>query len=254
MLKVENLRIFYDSLETVKGISIAVPDGHIVTILGANGAGKTTTLRAIAGLNRPKEGRIVFNEKDISGRPSHEIATLGIRLIPEGRQLFPDHNVRENLEMGAYLRLRRGERKQVMTEIEELFGYFPQIRNRIDQLAGTLSGGEQQMVAILRALIGRPKLLLMDEPSLGLAPFVVKTIFGVLNQLRERAITVLLVEQMASFGLGACDYGYILESGRIVLEGSQRELLSHPRVLEAYLGKNHIRKKRDERIYSERHK
>lgn len=247
MLKVENLHVRYDSLEVIKGISLVVPYGNIVTMLGANGAGKTTTLRTIAGLNRPDEGRIMFDGKDISRHPSHEIALLGVRLIPEGRQLFPDHSVRENLEMGAYLRLRRGERKQVLTEIEELFEYFPQIRSRINQLAGTLSGGEQQMVAILRALIGRPKLLLMDEPSLGLAPFLVKTIFGVLDQLRERAITILLVEQMASFGLGACDYGYILESGRIVLEGSQKELLRHPRVLEAYLGKNRFEEKGDKR-------
>lgn len=248
MLKVENLRICYDSLEVVKGISITVPDGNIVTILGANGAGKTTTLRTIAGLIRPEEGQIIFNENDISRWPPHKIAALGIRLIPEGRQLFPHHTVRENLEMGAYLRLRHGERKHVMTEIDELFGYFPQIRSRINQLAGTLSGGEQQMVAILRALIGRPKHLLMDEPSLGLAPFVVKAIFGVLSQLKERAITVLLVEQMASFGLSVCDYGYILEAGRIVLEGNQRELVIHPRVLEAYLGKIQIQKKKCDRI------
>jgi len=240
MLRVENLHIHYDSLEVVKGISIIVPDGKIVTILGANGAGKTTTLRAIAGLNRPNEGRILFNDKEIGGLPSHKIALLGIRLIPEGRQLFPEHTVKENLEMGAYLRLRQGEGKRVVAEMEELFGFFPHIRPRLHQLAGSLSGGEQQMVAILRALIGRPKLLLMDEPSLGLAPLVVKRIFDVMNQLRERGVTILLVEQMASFGLGVCNYGYILESGRIAVEGDRSELLSHPGVLEAYLGKSQI--------------
>jgi len=237
MLSVDGLRVRYGSLEVVKGISFTVREGEIVTIIGGNGAGKSTTLRTLAGLLRPHEGEITFRDRKIGGARPYDVAALGLRLVPEGRQLFPDHTVRENLELGAYLRLQRGERAQVAREMEELFELFPQIRPRVNQQAGSLSGGEQQMVAIARALISQPRLLLMDEPSLGLAPLLVQSIFDALLKLRGRGLTILLVEQMAWLGLGACDRGYILESGRITLEGSREDLLRHPRVVEAYLGK-----------------
>ena len=237
MLSVEGLRVRYGSLEVVKGISFAIRDGEIVTIIGGNGAGKTTTLRTIAGLHRPHQGQILFAGREIGGARPHDVAALGVSLVPEGRQLFPDHTVRENLELGAYLRLRRADRAQVAADMEEMFQLFPQIRHRLNQRAGSLSGGEQQMVAISRALISRPKLLLMDEPSLGLGPLIIQSIFDALMKLRARGLTALLVEQMAWLGLSVCDRGYILEGGHVVLEGSRDELLSHPRVLEAYLGK-----------------
>jgi branched-chain amino acid transport system ATP-binding protein len=237
MLSVDGLRVRYGSLEVVKGISFTVREGEIVTIIGGNGAGKSTTLRTLAGLLRPHEGEVAFRDRKIGGARPYDVAALGLRLVPEGRQLFPDHTVRENLELGAYLRLQRGERAQVASDMEELFELFPQIRPRVNQQAGSLSGGEQQMVAIARALISQPRLLLMDEPSLGLAPILIQSIFDALLKLRGRGLTILLVEQMAWLGLGACDRGYILESGRITLEGSREELLRHPRVVEAYLGK-----------------
>jgi branched-chain amino acid transport system ATP-binding protein len=221
----------------VKGISFAVPDGEIVTILGSNGAGKTTTLRTLAGLVPPVEGTITVGGRSIGGLLAHEIANLGVCLVPEGRQLFPDHTVRENLELGAYRRLRRGERGDVTRDMERLFDLFPQIRARARQRAGSLSGGEQQMVAIARALIGRPKLLLMDEPSLGLAPLLIRNIFDALRALREQGLTMLLIEQMAWAGLGVCDRAYVLESGRIVLAGARDDLVRDPRVLQAYLGR-----------------
>ena len=237
MLSADGLRVRYDSLEVVKGISFSVRPGEIVTIIGANGAGKSTTLRTLAGLVKPYQGRIVFSDREIGGARPYDVAALGLRLVPEGRQLFPDHTVRENLELGAYLRLRRGRQAEVARDMDELFELFPQIRPRVDQRAGSLSGGEQQMVAIARALISQPQLLLMDEPSLGLAPMVLQGIFDALVKLRGRGLTILLVEQMAWLGLGVCDRGYILESGRITLEGSRDELLRHPRVVEAYLGR-----------------
>lgn len=237
MLSVDGLRVRYGSLEVVKGISFSVREGEIVTIIGANGAGKSTTLRTLAGLLSPYQGTVMFRDRKIGGARPYNVAALGLRLVPEGRQLFPDHTVRENLELGAYLRLWRGDRTGVAKDMEELFELFPQIRPRLDQRAGSLSGGEQQMVAIARALISQPRLLLMDEPSLGLAPMLIQSIFDALIKLRSRGLTILLVEQMAWLGLGVCDRGYILESGRFTLEGSRDELLRHPRVLEAYLGK-----------------
>jgi branched-chain amino acid transport system ATP-binding protein len=237
MLRVENLRVRYGSLEVVKGVSFSIQDGEIVTILGSNGAGKTTTLRTLAGLVPPFEGNITVGGRPIGGLSAYEIAALGVRLVPEGRQLFPDHTVRENLELGAYRRLRRGERSEVTGDMESLFDLFPQIRARTNQRAGSLSGGEQQMVAIARALIGRPKLLFMDEPSLGLAPLLIRTIFAALQRLREQGLTILLIEQMAWAGLGVCDRAYVLESGRIVLEGTRDDLLRDPRVVQAYLGR-----------------
>ena len=237
MLQVEALRVRYGSLEVVKGISFSVHEGEIVTIIGSNGAGKTTTLRAVAGLVHPADGRIMLGDRSIGRLRAHEVAALGICLVPEGRQLFPDHTVRENLELGAYLRLRRGETRGVASDMDALFDLFPQIRERLRQRAGSLSGGEQQMVAISRALIARPRLLLMDEPSLGLAPLLIRSIFDALVKLRAQGLTILLVEQLAWFGLGVCDRAYILESGRIVLQGTRDEIMRDPRVLQTYLGK-----------------
>jgi branched-chain amino acid transport system ATP-binding protein len=237
VLRVEELRVRYGSLEVLKGIAFSVAEGEIVTIIGSNGAGKTTALRTVAGLIAPAGGRIFLGERSIGSLRAHEVAVLGLCLVPEGRQLFPDHTVRENLELGAYLRLRRGDRRGVAGDLETLLDLFPALRPRLRQRAGSLSGGEQQMVAISRALIARPRLLLMDEPSLGLAPMLISGIFDALLRLRAQGLTILLVEQMAWLGLGVCDRAYILESGRIVLEGRQEEIVRHPRVLQAYLGK-----------------
>jgi len=238
MLRVEGLRVRYDSLDVVKGISFTVQDGEIVTIIGSNGAGKTTTLRTVAGLIRPSDGGVTLDGRPIGGLRAHQVAARGVCLVPEGRQLFPDHTVLENLELGAYLRLRRRNGRQaVARDMDGLFDLFPQIRERLHQRAGSLSGGEQQMVAISRALIARPRLLLMDEPSLGLAPLLIRGIFDALVKLRAQGLTILLVEQMAWLGLGVCDRAYILESGRIVLEGPRDEIVRDPRVVHAYLGK-----------------
>jgi branched-chain amino acid transport system ATP-binding protein len=237
VLQVEDLRVRYGSLEVVKGISFAVGEGEIVTILGSNGAGKTTTLRTVAGLHRPAGGRVMLGGRSIGGLGAYQVAALGASLVPEGRQLFPDHTVRENLELGAYLRLRRGDRRAVTEDIEGLFELFPQIQGRLQQRAGSLSGGEQQMVAIARALVARPTLLLMDEPSLGLAPLLIRSIFDALVKLRAQGLTILLVEQMAWLGLGVCDRAYILESGRLVLTGTRDEVMRDPRIVQAYLGK-----------------
>jgi branched-chain amino acid transport system ATP-binding protein len=238
MLRVEGLRVRYGSLDVVKGISFTVQDGEIVTIIGSNGAGKTTTLRTVAGLIQPSDGRVTLDDRPIGGLRAHQVAARGVCLVPEGRQLFPDHTVLENLELGAYLRLRRrSDRHAVARDIDGLFDLFPQIRERLHQRAGSLSGGEQQMVAISRALIARPRLLLMDEPSLGLAPLLIRGIFDALVRLRTQGLTILLVEQMAWLGLGVCDRAYILESGRIVLEGRRDEIMRDPRVVQAYLGK-----------------
>ena len=219
-----------------KGISLAIEPGEIVTILGSNGAGKTTTLRSVAGLLRPAKGRIEFSGSSIAGMPPHAIADRGLALVPEGRQLFPEHTVRENLELGAYRHLRRGEAARVRQALDEVFELFPRVRERLDQPAGLLSGGEQQMVAISRALVSRPRLLLLDEPSLGLAPILLRSIFEAFVRLKARGLTILLVEQMAWLGLEICDRAYVLETGRVALSGTSREVAAEPRVIEAYLG------------------
>lgn len=237
MLSVENLVAAYDSLEVVRGITFEVKQGEIVTILGSNGAGKTTTLRSLSGLHLPRAGRIVLDGENIAGLPAHRIVAKGLCLVPEGRQLFPDHTVMENLELGAYRRLRAGERRQVVADLEEILALFPRIRERIGQKAGLLSGGEQQMVAIARALISRPRFLMLDEPSLGLAPMLVRSIFESFIRLRDRGLTLLIVEQIALLGLQVCDRAYVLESGRLVLAGSRDTMMKNPRVIEAYLGK-----------------
>jgi branched-chain amino acid transport system ATP-binding protein len=236
LLEVEDLHVGYGELEVVHGISFAVERGEIVTILGSNGAGKTTTLKSLAGLLRPARGRISFLGKEIGGHLAHHIAASGLSLVPEGRQLFPEHTVRENLELGAYQHLSHGKRAEFEESLTEVFELFPRVRERLDQPAGLLSGGEQQMVAIARALVSRPQLLLLDEPSLGLAPRVLDTIFAAFTKLKQRGLTLLIVEQMAWLALDICNRAHVLESGRIALSGTAAELAANPRVMEAYLG------------------
>jgi branched-chain amino acid transport system ATP-binding protein len=236
LLEVEDLHVAYGELEVVRGLSLAIEAGEIVTILGSNGAGKTTTLRSLAGLLRPTRGRIDFAGSSIADVPPHEIADRGLALVPEGRQLFPEHTVRENLELGAYRHLRRGKRREFNASLDEVFELFPRVRERLDQPAGTLSGGEQQMVAIGRALVSRPRLLMLDEPSLGLAPILLRAIFDAFTQLKARGLTILLVEQMAWLGLEISDRAYVLDAGVIVLAGPSREVACNPHVIEAYLG------------------
>lgn len=237
LLDIEDLHVGYGALEVVHGISFSVSRGEIVTILGSNGAGKTTILRSIAGLSAPAAGRVLFGSDRIDGRPAHDIAARGIALVPEGRQLFPEHTVLENLQLGAYRALRAGRRAEFDSALDEVFELFPRVQERLGQPAGVLSGGEQQMVAIARALVGRPQLLLLDEPSLGLAPIVVRTIFDAFSALKARGLTILLVEQIAWLGLEICDYAHVLENGRIMLSGPPKELATNPRVMQAYLGK-----------------
>ncbi len=236
LLEVEDLHVAYGELEVVRGLSFAIEPGEIITILGSNGAGKTTTLKCLAGLLPRARGRIEFSGSSIADMPAHEIADRGLALVPEGRQLFPEHTVRENLELGAYRYLRRGRRAEFSESLEEVCELFPRVRERLDQPAGLLSGGEQQMVAIGRALVSRPRLLLLDEPSLGLAPIVLRAIFDAFTKLKARGLTLLLVEQMAWLALETCDRGYVLETGAITLSGSARELKANARVIEAYLG------------------
>ena len=237
MLKVEDLHVSYGLLEVVKGISFTVGDAEIVTILGSNGAGKTTTLRSLSGLPVQKRGRIEFDGAEIGGLSADQVMARGLCLVPEGRRLFPDHTVMENLELGAFRRRRPKERATLRKDYDEIFALFPQIKDRLLQNAGLLSGGEQQMVAIARALISRPRLLMLDEPSLGLAPILVRSIFKSFAALRERGITLLLVEQMAWLALEICDRAYVLEAGRFTIEGYRDEIMRNPRVVEAYLGK-----------------
>jgi branched-chain amino acid transport system ATP-binding protein len=236
LLEVDDLHVAYGELEVVRGISFTVERGEIVTILGSNGAGKTTTLSSLAGLLPPTRGRIRLDGRTITGIPAHEIANMGLALVPEGRRLFPDHTVRENLELGGYLHLRKGKRDEFAESVADVIELFPRIGERLDQPAGLLSGGEQQMVAIARALVRRPQLLLLDEPSLGLAPILVRSIFDAFIKLRTRGLTILIVEQMAWLGLEICDRAHVLETGRIAVSGTPQELATNPRVMEAYLG------------------
>lgn len=236
LLEVDNIHVAYGALEAVKDVSLAVEPGEIVTILGSNGAGKTTTLRTLAGLLHPTQGQIRFDGSDIGTAEPHLIARLGIALVPEGRQLFPEHTVRENLELGAYLRLRDRKREEFAASLDAVFELFPQVREHLARPAGLLSGGEQQMVAIGRALVSCPRLLLLDEPSLGLAPIVLHSIFDAFVKLKDRGLTILIVEQMAWRGLEICDRAYVLEAGRIALAGSRQDIASNPRVIDSYLG------------------
>jgi branched-chain amino acid transport system ATP-binding protein len=236
LLEVDDLHVAYGEFEVVRGISFGVERGEIVTILGSNGAGKTTTLRSLAGLSDATRGIVQFSGKKISHMPAYQIANLGLALVPEGRQLFPEHTVRENLELGAYRRLRDGKRAEFAESLAGVFELFPRVQERLDQPAGLLSGGEQQMVAIARALVGRPEMLLLDEPSLGLAPLVLRTIFDAFLKLKARGLTILIVEQMAWLGLEVCDRAHVLENGVITLSGTSQDLARNPSVMEAYLG------------------
>ena len=231
MLNIENLKVNYGGIEAVKGISFAVPDGQIVTLIGANGAGKSTTLRSVAGLVKPSAGTITWNGEDITGVSPDRIVSKGITLVPEGRRVFPDLTVLENLKIGAYLRTDSLE-----DDLNWVYDLFPRLKERSWQAAGTLSGGEQQMLAVGRALMSRPKIIMMDEPSLGLAPIVVKGIFDIIQEINRQGVTVLLIEQNANMALKIADVGYVLETGRISLTGSGRELLANEAVKKAYLG------------------
>ncbi len=234
MLAVDDLEVRYGVIPALHGVTLKVPKGSIVTLIGANGAGKSTLLRAISGLVAPHVGSILLEGSEIAGHPAHTIVSRGLAHVPEGRLVFPDLTVKENLMMGAYL---RRDRREIIGDLEWVGEFFPRLRERIGQLAGTLSGGEQQMLAIGRALMGRPKCLLLDEPSLGIAPLLVETIFSRLVDLnRERGMTMLLVEQNASLALRVSDYAYVLETGRIHLEGPSVEIKNRPEVQAAYLG------------------
>ncbi|HEV7639271.1 MAG TPA: ABC transporter ATP-binding protein [Gaiellaceae bacterium] len=233
MLEINDIHTYYGSIHALKGISLEVHEGEIVTLLGANGAGKSTTLRSINGLNRPREGSISFRGQDITSVPPHKIVQRGIAQSPEGRRLFPRMTVIENLEMGAFQRKDRGEIKGDMDRVFEL---FPRLHERRTQKAGTMSGGEQQMCAIGRALMARPKLLLLDEPSLGLAPIFVERIFDIIKQINEQGTSILLVEQNALMALDAAHRGYVLETGRIVLADSAEALKTNEQVRKTYLG------------------
>jgi len=238
MLRIRNLESGYDRLKVLRHISIHVSTGEIVTIIGANGAGKTTLLKTIAGLIRSRAGEMLFEKQEITRLSPEKIVFLGCSLVPEGRQVFAPMTVRENLLLGGYVQYRRNKKNEVNVDLERIFGLFPILREREAQLAGTLSGGEQQMLAIGRALMARPKLIMMDEPSMGLAPLIVKDIFSIIKKLRDEGNTVLLVEQNAKAALGIADRGYVLETGRIVLEENAEDLLSNRDVQRAYLGRD----------------
>ena len=233
MLKIDNLHVAYGGIQALRGISLEVPDGQIVTLIGANGAGKSTTLRTISGLVKPASGKIEFEGADITGKDTQKIVSSGIALVPEGRRVFDNLTVRENLKIGAYL---RKDDDAIREDMNRVFDLFPRLRERDWQLAGTLSGGEQQMLAVGRAMMTRPKLMMMDEPSLGLAPLVVKDIFSIIRLLSESGITILLIEQNANAALRCAHVGYVLETGRITMSGSGESLLNDARVREAYLG------------------
>lgn len=234
MLKVENLLVSYGGIEALKGISLEVPEGKIITLIGANGAGKSTLLRTIIGLVKPKAGKITYHDKDITGLNSQKIVETGITLVPEGRRVFSNLTVFENLKIGAYM---RKDTDGIEKDIAWIYSMFPRLEERSWQLAGTLSGGEQQMLAVGRALMSRPKLMMMDEPSLGLAPLVIKNIFNIIKQINDNGMTILLIEQNANMALKIADWAYVLETGNITLEGTGKELLENPKIREAYLGK-----------------
>ena len=236
LLTVDALEVRYGAIEALKGISLEVRTGEIVTIIGGNGAGKSTLMKAISGLEPVASGRIAFDGTDITHLAGHRRVPLGIAQSPEGRQVFPDQTVRDNLMLGAWH--RKGDRDAVEADVEAQFATFPRLRERSEQLAGTMSGGEQQMLAIARALMARPKLLLLDEPSLGLAPLVVREIFTVIRALKARGVTILLVEQMANQALAVADRAYVLETGSITLQGRGADLRKDPKVRAAYLGEH----------------
>ncbi len=234
LLEVKALVVSYGGIEALKGISFSVDEGQIVTLIGANGAGKSTTLRAITGIVPVKSGTILYNGEDITGMDTQKVVERGIALVPEGRRVFANLTVLENLKIGAYL---RKDTAQIQKDIEYIYKLFPRLEERSWQLAGTLSGGEQQMLAVGRAMMTRPRLIMMDEPSLGLAPLVVKDIFGIISRLSADGITILLIEQNANAALHAAHYGYVLETGMMTLSGTGEELLSSKSIQEAYLGR-----------------
>lgn len=238
MLKIKNLESGYGKLKVLRKVSLHVNPGEIVSIIGANGAGKTTLLNTISGLIKTDGGEMVFKNSDMSRMPSHKRVFMGCSLVPEGRQVFATMTVLENLTLGAYVRHKRGESPHAAKDLEMIFGLFPKLKERQTQLAGTLSGGEQQMLAMGRALMARPSLVMMDEPSIGLAPLIVKDIFNVIVRLRKEGNTVLLVEQNAKAALAISDRGYVIETGRIILQGSAEELLDNKDVQRAYLGRD----------------
>ena len=233
VLELRDVHTYYGHIHALKGVSLVVRPGEIVTLIGANGAGKTTTLRTISGLVKPRQGQVLLEGRDITRLPPHEIAALGVGHVPEGRRIFPRLTVLENLEMGAYL-VR--DPKELQRRLQAVFELFPRLYERQDQPGGTLSGGEQQMLAIARALMMGPKIMLLDEPSMGLAPVLVETIFDVLRRLNEEGTTILLVEQNAHMALQVAHRGYVIETGRIVLEGPAAQLAQDPQVQAAYLG------------------
>ena len=232
MLKVDNINVYYDNIHVIKNLSFEVNDGEIVTLIGANGAGKSTTLKTISGILRPKTGTIVFENEEIQSLAPHKIVSKGLVQVPEGRRMFQNLTVEENLEMGAYT-LPKGE---ISDMIEDIFTRFPRLKERRKQVAGTLSGGEQQMLAMGRGLMSRPKLLMLDEPSMGLAPLLVDQVFDIISEMHAAGVTILLVEQNASMALQVADRGYVLETGKVALYGSGKELSESEQVKKAYLG------------------
>ena len=233
LLSVESLDVFHGDVQAVRKVSFRVDEGEVVTLIGANGAGKTTTLRAVAGLLAPRTGRVVFDGREVAGRPANELASRGIVLVPESRQLWPAMTVLENLRMGAYPKRARG---RADATLEEVFAMFPILERRASQKAGTLSGGEQQMCAIGRGLMTQPRLLLLDEPALGLSPLLVREVFASLRAIRARGVTIVLVEQNVPHALALADRAYVLETGRVTLTGTSTELLADHRVRDGYLG------------------
>lgn len=233
MLQVKNIDVYYGAIHALKNMSLEVEQGSIVTLIGANGAGKTTTLKTISGLLRPRNGSVFFKDIEVSKVAPEKIVAMGISQVPEGRRVFQSMSVLENLEMGAYL---RKDKKQIALDMETVFTRFPRLKERYKQLSGTLSGGEQQMLAIGRALMAQPQLLLMDEPSMGLAPLLVKEIFAIIKDINERGTTILLVEQNANMALSIADKAYVIETGEIVLQGTAEQLMKSEEVKRAYLG------------------
>ncbi|MGE8078385.1 ABC transporter ATP-binding protein [Peribacillus loiseleuriae] len=233
MLKVEDIHVYYGNIHALKGVSLEINEGEIVTLIGANGAGKSTLLKTISGLLKPKQGKIVFEGKQIAAKAAQTIVKQGISHVPEGRRVFANMTVGENLELGAFL---RKDKKGIKQDMEMVYDLFPRLLERLKQQAGTLSGGEQQMLAMGRALMAKPRLLLLDEPSMGLAPLLVKTIFRIIEEINVTGTTVLLVEQNANLALSIADRAYVMETGRIVLSGNAEELTSSEKVKMAYLG------------------
>ncbi len=233
LLEISGLSVFYDAIQALRGVSLNVPKGSIVCLIGANGAGKSTVLRAVSGIKKPSEGEILFNGRNLASLAPHVLVRMGIVQCPEGRGVFPNLTVAENLDLGAYI---RSDRVEIAGDLDHVYSLFPRLKERHKQMAGTLSGGEQQMLAIGRALMARPQLLLLDEPSLGLAPQVIELIFETIERINGEGTTILLVEQNAQLALAASHYAYVLETGTILLEGEADRVLQNPKVKQAYLG------------------